>query len=243
VEIMVIGSNGVLIRDIGAPILPITLNSLEETVQPIDTDVTVQTDVDYEVRVVTERGSLASALFPRPPTVESVVSSEIAKSIGSVAMDTTTLQYSQDGGATWEQGWYVPGGVETVWRINVTNLSPRDIYLSKYSSITLLKVVSGGGGQIQPITFYIAPSPSSNSYPDLSDPDFLAKGGVVLPKNGASYVLIYLKFANPGGGGGQSLDRDNRYLVSLELFGKYDSPTSSGYYGQSLPFVGVISPP
>ncbi|MEE9585451.1 MAG: hypothetical protein V3W09_00960, partial [Nitrososphaerales archaeon] len=148
-EILVLDSDGLLIKEMGEPTFPITLNAQDLTAITIDTNVTVESEETYSARIITGRGTLVSAAYP-PQTIKTAVSSEIAKAIGSVSMDTTTLQYSQDGGNTWNDGWSVPGNVNTIWRVNVTNMVDRDIYLSNYSSFFFLEIASGGGGQLQP---------------------------------------------------------------------------------------------
>lgn len=239
-EILLLDSHGLLIEDIGEPTFPITLNAQELTATLIDTNVTVESEKTYSARIITGRGTIVSAAYP-PQSVQTAVSSEIAKAIGSVSMDTTTLQYSQDGGDTWEDGWSLLGGVNIIWRVNVTNMVDRDIYLANYSSFLFLKIVTGGGGLLQPKTFYITTGPNATSYPELEDVNFLANGGVLLPADGTTVVTLYLKLSDPGSGSAVSLDSDARYLTTLELFGKYDSATSNSFYGQSLPFVGVLS--
>lgn len=244
-QMFVLDGGGHLLKNIQSPILPVTLNS--QSAKMIDTNLTVQQGTNYTVKAVTDRGSLFSAVYPPQSStnvtsiVTSAISSQIARSIGSVAMDTTTLQYSQDGGITWKLGWNVPGGVNTIWRINVTNMYTHDIYLANYSSFLLLKIVSGGGGQLQPQTFYIVKTASATTYPKL-DSNFIANGGIMLPANSSITKTLYLKIDNPGSGSIQQLSAGTRYMVTLELFGKYDSATSSSYYGQSLPFVGVLTP-
>lgn len=241
IEIMIMNSNGSLIKDIQNPTLPITFNADELTSTTIDTNLTIVSGSQYSTKVITERGTIISAIYPPPSSnVTSVVSSEISKAIGSVSMDTTTLQYSQDDGNNWSDGWRIPGNADTIWRVNVTNLVERDIYLSNFSSFLFLKIVSGGGGQLQPRTFYITTAYNENSYPEMEHPNFLTDGGILLPANGGGTVTLYLKIDNPGSGSGVSLDTDSHYYTILELFGKYDSPTSNEYYGQSLPFVGVL---
>lgn len=245
-QILIIDGSGSLLKNI-QPTPAVTLNPLTMTAPSVNTTVTVQEDANYTVKVVTDRGSLFSAVYP-PETSSnmtsiavSVVSSEIAKSIGSIAMDTTTLQYSQDNGVTWNQGWSVLGGQATVWRVNVTNQSHRDIYLGKQSDFFFLKIITGvGGGGLSPMAFYIVKNPSGTTYPEL-DSNFLANGGVMVPANGTATKTLYLKIDGPGSGSAQSLDSNTKYLSTLELFGKYDSVTSTAYYGQSLPFVGVLT--
>lgn len=243
-EILVLDSGGLLVRNIQEPTLPITLNAQELTATTIDTNVTIGSGATYAARIITERGTLVSAVYPpESAAIKSAVSSEIAKAIGSVSMDTTTLQYSQDGGATWNEGWRIPGDVETIWRVNVTNMVARDIYLGNYSSFFFLQLASGGGGQLAPKLVFITSSPTATTYPNLEDPDFLTNGGVMLPANGTTTVTIYLKLKDPGNSLFMvKLSTDAQYHTILELFGKYDSPTSNSYYGQSLPFVGVLTP-
>jgi archaellum component FlaF (FlaF/FlaG flagellin family) len=248
-QIFVVDSNDQMVSNIQSAPLPITLNVRTATASPIDTNVTIQQDSNYTVSVVSDRGSLFSGAYPEPSmTLNWVVQSEVAKAIGSISMDTTTLQYSQDWGTTWNQGWSIPPTNNTIWRINVTNMTPRDIYLSNYSSFLFLEIVkAGGGGQIQPRTFYIASSDNSTTYPNLEDPDFIADGGAkipgLVPDSDPFTVTIYLKLSDPGEGGGRGLEPATQYLTTLELFGKYGSPTSSDFYGQSLPFVGVLTDP
>lgn len=241
IEILIINSNGTLLKDIQAPTLPITFNADELITTIIDTNITILSGAQYSTKVITDRGTMISANYPPESyNVTSVVSSEISKAIGAVSMDTTTLQYSQDRGGNWSEGWRIPGAIDTIWRVNVTNLVDRDVYLGNFSSFLFLKIVSGGGGQLQPQTFYITKAYNETSYPDLEDPDFLSNGGILLPANGASTVTIYLKLSDPGSGSGVSLDINSHYHTILELFGKYDSPSSNDFYGQSLPFVGVL---
>lgn len=242
-EILVLDSHSLLIKDIQEPLLPVTLNAQELTATIIDTNITIESGANYTARIITERGALVSAVYPpENSNITSVISSEIAKSIGSVSMHTTTLQYSQDNGTTWSEGWYISidNNTDIIWRVNVTNLADRDIYLSKYSSFFFLEIVGGvGGGQLRPKLFYIASNQTATTYPDLEDPEFLANGGVILPADGASTVTIYLRLDDAGSGSGEKLEQNAQYHTILELFGKYDSPTSSSHYGQSLPFVGV----
>lgn len=241
VEIMVMNSNGSLIKDIQGPTLPITFNPDELTSTTIDTNYTVVSGSKYSTKVITSRGTMISSVYPPASyNITNVVSSEISKAIGAVSMDTTSLQYSQDVGSNWYDGWMVQGGVNTIWRVNVTNLVERDIYLSKYSSFLFIRIVAGGGGQLDPKVFYITTAYDKTTYPELDDPDFLTEGGIMLAANGASTVTIYLKINSPGSGSGVKLDTGSHYHTILELFGKYDSATSTEYYGQSLPFVGVL---
>lgn len=241
-QLMVLDSSSA-IKNITTLNPPKTLN-IQDTWSVIFSNIMIQEGSKYAVKVVTDRGSVFPGSYPPinyTSIYNSAVSAEIAKSIGAIMMDTTSLQYSQNGGTTWNQGWIVPGGVDTIWRVNVTNLSTRNIYLANYSSFLFLKVVSGGGGQLQPASFYIVKNASATTYPKL-DSNFIADGGVMVPANAGSVKILYLKTTQPNGGFPQKLDSGNRYMTVLELFGKYDSPTSSSYYGQSLPFEGVICP-
>lgn len=248
-QIFVVGASGNLLKNIQSPTLPITLNVQTATATPIDTNVTIQQSANYTVKVITQRGSLFSEAYPPLSSsnittiISSAISSEIAKSIGSIAMDTTTLQYSQDNGDTWNEGWSVPGGNGklTVWRVNVTNQSHRDVYLGKQSDFFFLKIVTGvGGGSLSPMAFYIVKNASVTTYPEL-DSNFIANGGVMVPANGTATKTLYMKIDAAGSGSAQYMDANAKYLTTLELFGKYDSPTSIAYYGQSLPFVGVLT--
>jgi hypothetical protein len=252
IQILVLGANSSLLKNIQSPTLPITLNVQTATATPVDTNITIQQGSNYTVKVITARGSLFSEAYPSlsnynmTTIISSVVASDIAKSIGSIAMDTTTLQYSQDDGNTWSQGWYITviNSSKIIWRVNVTNMMDRDIYLSKYSQFLFLRIVPNSG--LQPEQFYITTNTTSGHYPSLSDTDFLAQGGALIPANASSIVTLYLKLSEAGGktpsDPGSNLDAGKQYFTALELFGTYDSPTSTSYYGQSLPFVGVLTP-
>jgi hypothetical protein len=242
-DIFVLDSDGLLLQDLGEPTIPLTLNPAELIPSMIDTNVTVENEATYTVRVVTDRGSIISAPYPSfILRAQSAISSDIAKAFGSISMDTTTLEYSQDSGETWDGGWMVPGGENTIWRINVTNLSDKDIYLANYSSFYFLRIVSGGGGQINPVTFYLVTNATAYTYPQLEDPEFMSKGGIYLPAGGNNTRSLYLKIDRAGAGFDEQLATGANYLVTLELFGRYNSLDSDDYFGQSLPFVGVRTP-
>jgi len=242
-DIFVLDSDGLLLQDLGEPTIPLTLNPAELIPSMIDTNVTVANEATYTVRVVTDRGSIISAPYPSfILRAQTAISSDIAKAFGSISMDTTTLEYSQDNGETWTGGWMVPGSVDTIWRVNVTNLSPKDIYLANYSSFYFLRIVSGGGGQINPVVFYIVTNATAYTYPEMEDPDFLSKGGIYLEAGGNSTLPLYLKIDREGAGFDEQLANSANYLVTLELFGRYNSLDSDDYFGQSLPFVGVRTP-
>ena len=238
-QVMVLDANGSLLKDIREPTLPITLSTPHLTATTIDTNVTIESEAEYSAKVITARGTQVVAEYPPPSfNVTYVVESEVAKAIGSVSMDSTTLEYSQDGGNTWNEGWLLPGGEDTVFRVNVTNWSDNDIFVANYSSFLFMRIVTGGGGQILPRVFYITTSPNGTTYPALEDPLFLSKGGVKIPSDGES-VVLYLKLDAVGNGFGQELGDDAQYFTILEIFGKTVDPITGEPYGQSLPFVGV----
>ncbi len=171
----------------------------------------------------------------RIQTIQADVST-LATEYGTITIDYNSLRWSTTGGLTsssWQSGWSIPGGVGTIWKINMTNQSTRPIYVSQNSVYVITKVSSAANNP-----WYIVAGPSTASVA-LAYTDYSL---VLLPK-----VVTPVYFAATQEGGStitstpSTTNNKNQYAGYMLMFGTYDAPASSSTYGQNIPFLGIIT--
>ena len=248
-QILIIDYKSSVLKNMSSPSVPITLNVQTKTASPIDTSVIIQQGANYTLRVVTDRGSLFSTVYPPAPStnftsfVTAAVSSEVAKSIGSLMIGGNSLRffyadsyslgdgYPINGGypANGYFGYAVPATTKMVFKIQVTNLDTkqRSINLNQKSLLQLTL----GAVQSSSYVYYIIKNVTDSS-PYTNGISMQAFTTITIPYDQTRTILFGA--SSPGGTNTvNGLSSGTPVGVFLILFGEYDDTT---YFSQTIPF-------
>jgi hypothetical protein len=151
---------------------------------------------------------------------------------GILSINYTTLQWTQNGGTTWNNNWSLPTGSNTVWRVDITNNDPtRSFIFNGNSTLVAFGTSPGSNAATQ---WYII----KDDYPGMHG--YPTNGQTILANStaklyfGASAAAgingVQIKTANPG-----------QYAVSILLFGYWNSVFSNNFFGQNIPYEGIIA--
>lgn len=161
----------------------------------------------------------------------SAVSSNWSTSWGILSMNYTSLQWSQDGGNTWNNAWTLPHGPPTVWRVNIANNDPNRSFIFNGNS-TLVAFGTSPGSNAATQFFII-----KNNYPPTT----------AYPTNGQNVAFnstgtLYFGASGAAGTGGVSFgnSQTGQYAISIILFGYWNSVANSNFFGQNIPYEGII---
>ncbi len=158
---------------------------------------------------------------------------------GILSIDYTSLQWTQDGGTTWNQAWNLPHGPNTVWKISITNNDPSRTFIFNGNSTLVAFGTKSGSNSAVP--FYII----NNNYPGSGSG---CTGSICpYPSNGQTISsgqtgTLFFGSNNVGINTGQNF-RDSQigpYAVSIILFGYWNSVSSNNFFGQNIPYEGMI---
>ena len=152
---------------------------------------------------------------------------------GILSINYTTLQWTQDGGTTWHTNWSVPTSPNcnpcTVWRVDITNNDPtRSFILNGNSTLVGFGTYPGSNGATQ---WYIIKNdyPSIHAYPTNSQ--------TVLAN---STTKLYFGASGAAGTTGVNISKVGQYAISILLFGYWNSVASNNFFGQNIPYEGII---
>ncbi|MDE1765528.1 MAG: hypothetical protein KGI27_04530 [Thaumarchaeota archaeon] len=173
-------------------------------------------------------------------TVKSITatSSNWSTTWGILSINYTSLQYAQNGGSSWTNNWSVPcsnGGNGAckntdVWRMSITNNDPTRSFI--LNGNTTLIAFSSFPGSNTATQFFII----NNNYPSIHP---YPTNGQTIPAN--STVTVYFGTNSAGGSNPQSLPSTGQFAVSILTFGYWDSIASNNFFGQNIPYEGIIS--
>ena len=158
---------------------------------------------------------------------------------GVLSIDYTSLQWTQDGGTTWNHAWNLPHGPTTVWKVDITNNDPSRAFIFNGNSTLVAFGTKSGSNSAQP--FYIINSPYPGNGPSCN------VGICPYPLNGQnipskSTSTIYFGANAVGVNAGQSFGQSQTgpYAVSIILFGYWNSVSPANFFGQNIPYEGII---
>ncbi len=181
-------------------------------------------------------GNNASATVTiRPITA---TSSNWSTTWGIISINYTSLQYAQNGGTGWTNNWSVPcssngkGECQNtdVWRLSITNNDPiRSFILNGNTTLVAFSAFAGSNTATQ---FYII----KNDYPGIH---LYPTNGQTIPAN--STITVYFGASSAGGSGSIALPKQGQFAISILTFGYWDSVQSNNFFGQNIPYEGIIS--
>ncbi|MBI3623628.1 hypothetical protein HY212_06145 [Candidatus Pacearchaeota archaeon] len=150
---------------------------------------------------------------------------------GILSLNYTTLQWTQNGGATWNNAWSVPHGINTVWRIDISNNDPTRPFIFNGNSTLVAFGTSPGSNEAT--QWYIIKNdyPPEHAYPT---------NGQTVPAN--STQKLYFAASTAAGSDGVNIGQSakGQYAISILLFGYWSSVLSSNFFGQNIPYEGII---
>jgi len=154
-----------------------------------------------------------------------------ADSAGTLSISYDSLEWSQNGGTTWQKGFSVPGGVNTAWRINFTNHDDRTLYLQDIASLKIQGIDANTDRSYYIITGIV--------------------GGIITPYNNVAplplvkdiEMRLYFGASAPSGTNPKNTPPANNQLAGfLLMFGTFTNPLSTNpadKYGQNIPFIAI----
>ena len=174
--------------------------------------------------------TVSTTVTIRPITA---TSSNWSTTWGILSINYTTLQWTQNGGATWNNAWTVPHSGNTVWRVDFTNNDPTRNFI--INGNTTLDAFGAKPGNSAVLPFYIL----KNSYP--TTPYAYPLNSQTIIANSTSKVYFG---ADSAGGGNADVNFGNQqtgqYAVAILVFGYWDSVQSNNFFGQNIPYEGII---
>jgi len=200
----------------------------DEIIQPYRTEkVTVtipQGMADFSIMASTELGTLSKEYFLPISEQDLLVYDTENIVLGSLKLRFNSFEYSLYQNNQWGQwvfGWAPPLGVYIQWRVEIVNVSNQTIKLSNLSSLTL----SDCNGPTEK-SWYIINSPitlTANSTTSILYRVGTAGGD-------ATKSAEFVKILSPG-----------NQMVFLTFFGTRQSASGEVPFGQTIPFLSVIS--
>ncbi|TLX83713.1 MAG: hypothetical protein E6K98_04430 [Thaumarchaeota archaeon] len=150
---------------------------------------------------------------------------------GILSINYTTLQWSRDNGVTWNNAWSVPAQTSIVWRVNITNNDPVRSFI--LNGNTTLVAFGASPGNNAALPFYIL----KNNYPPATQ---YPTNGQTIPSNSTQRIV----FGAFGAGSMPPVSFSNaqkgQYAISILIFGYWNSPSSGNFFGQNIPYEGII---
>ena len=152
---------------------------------------------------------------------------------GILSINYTTLRWAKDGGSNWNNAWEVPANHNIVWKVDITNNDPtRPFVLNGNTTIVAFGTSPGSNAATQ---FYII----KNDYPGI---DPYPTNGQTIAAN--TTATIYFGSTSPASGSPvqftQGAGKTLQYAVSVILFGYWNSVSSNNFFGQNIPYEGII---
>ena len=150
---------------------------------------------------------------------------------GILSINYTTLQWTQNGGTTWKNAWSVPCCIDTVWRVDVTNNDPNRPFI--YNGNTTLVGFGTSPGSNTATQWFVI----KNDYPGIHS---YPTNGQTIPAN--STTKLYFGASAAAGTSGVNIGNQARgqYAISILLFGYWNSVLSTNFFGQNIPYEGII---
>lgn len=211
----------------------------------------------YVIKIVTERGNIATTIFPEPSEVTEYVMPHSWIDIGILRFyfDYYSLNFTSEYHHDPSPAWVVPGKEKIMFYVKIVNTGKHPITLRKYCVFYAMEYREG------------SPGSSQNSYglfivsPDSEYPGHNQGEGKMYPYDevNSPYVLqpnpeeqwwlggppVILKFGSEYTADDKPVDleRDCVYLISIGLFYYYTENGEEHQYGQNIPFVAIRTLP
>jgi hypothetical protein len=237
-------STSTIVKLEGSPSLPIFINPSSWPRGPsLDTGITPVAGKLYNIRVLSERGNIAETTYPETKSPAVVAMSILTQGVGDVQMSFQSFMWAtQSAPTTWNAAAQIPHSTNNViWKVDLINHSPKDIYLSQHSALSIIRP----GGADRQAWYIIREFLSSGAINPLTSSET-----ILIPKNpsgdiatGGTSVTIY--FSATVIGGPTPADFPSQidiYYIFLGLQGTYTNPTSSDLYSQLIPFKTIYAP-
>lgn len=163
--------------------------------------------------------------------------SSLSSIVGALTIDITSFQFAkvQAGSLCWKTGFQIKGSDSTVLRVKVTNIGSTTVTLNQNSEFVVLRATTGGGGQLQPLEFFIASGAQVTG--GLPAPVAMPNGGGVTVVPGQT-VALYLGSDSQTSSVAPILPPpNNRLFTFFVLLGTQTGSITT--FGQSIPFVGL----
>ena len=185
----------------------------------------------YTIKTVTERGNVAIYVL-QPPVAEE---SEQMQFNGQpvpliITFNQESFQYTTKGlYPTWMAAWVKPRkstSAHQIYRINVTNISGKDIVLLSSSH---MRQEADDVSDVETVWWIVDP----NTNPNSNDPIEFTSQTI---ENG-EWAYIYFAASSEGGGNWQGDPTDTHYYtVFIHIFFHFEG--ESVYYGQTIGIMG-----
>ena len=240
VAIIVTSSSGVSLFNGGqtTPSLPFYINP-QKSLNLIDTGISPSSGIIYAIRVISGRGNIAQTTYPESASASQVAISLISKGVGDIQMTFQSLKWATKDSLplTWSDGSSISVTVnKVIWRVQITNHSAKDIYLSRDCVLSLLR--SGGGSNS--VAFYIVNGVNEQTGALTA---FNSGQYILIPANlanlaqGGTPITIYFSATTIGGTTHQNApSQSDIWLAMIGLTGTYTSGGSPDTYAQLVPF-------
>ncbi len=150
---------------------------------------------------------------------------------GILSINYTTLQWTQNGGTTWNNAWDIPCCINTVWRVDVTDNDPTRAFI--FNGNTTLVAFGTSPGSNTATQWYVV----KNDYPPIHA---YHTNGQSIPAN--STGKLYFGASTPAGTSGVNIGNSakGQYAISVLLFGYWNSVQTTNFFGQNIPYEGII---
>ena len=148
---------------------------------------------------------------------------------GILSINYTTLKWSQNGGSTWHSAWSLPSSsnTNTIWKADITNNDPTRAFI--INGNTTLDAFSTAAGSNTGTPAYIIGSPPLNAYSTNTQS---------IASNTTS--TLYFGATAASGTTGVIYNKSGQYALSILLFGYWSSVQSNNFFGQNIPYEGII---
>jgi hypothetical protein len=152
---------------------------------------------------------------------------------GIISINYTSLKWVQNGGANWNTNWSVPCGngcgSTDVWKMDITNNDPtRSFVINGNTTLVLFGTTPGNNAATQ---FYVI----KNDYAPMHA--YPTNGQTIGPN---STSTLYFGSSTVGQANPQSISKTGQYAVSILIFGYWNSVQSNNFFGQNIPYEGII---
>ncbi|MBI4258852.1 MAG: hypothetical protein HY619_07840 [Thaumarchaeota archaeon] len=226
-----------------SPNLPILINPAS-TPGPIDTGITPTSGQTYSIKVISERGNVAQTTFPDETSAAVVAASLIAKGVGDLQMNLRSIKWAVKSGSnplTFSDGSEIASGTSNVvWKVNMTNHSEKDVYLSRNSALSVLR--SGGSNTA---AWYIVKTviETNGTITALGSSEYIyLQANAEDIAAGGPPATVYFSSSTIGGSSTANFPSQiDIWYVFIGLSGTYTTGGSADKYSQLIPFKVVRS--
>jgi len=184
----------------------------------------------YGIKIVTERGNAATYILQPPPREGAPIQFNGQPVPLIISFNQESFQYTTKGlYPVWKAAWVKPRGTtgdHQIYRVNVTNVSGKDIVLLSSSH---MRQEADDGSDAEVVWWIVDPSTNPNG----KDPKEFTTQTI---KN-AKWAYIYFAASSERGGSWQGdPTRTHYYTVFIHIFFHFEG--ENVYYGQTIGIMG-----